>query len=734
MMRRAGRIHGLRLIGLASVAAVLTAVGLNAWNRIVEAGQARAKVAHSLVQQLLKADTDQVPEVVQAIADYRHWTDPELRRVVEELWAQPKAKLHASLALLPVDPAQVAYLETRLFDAEPGEVSVLREALRSRQNYLTPKLWSLVDSVQPDDPRLVTSASALALYDPENPRWSELGTKVAQGFVRTNPAFFRSWLDALRPVRAKLTAPLAAIYRDRTRSDTEHTLATRTLEDFASDDPDLLADLLMDADPKAYAVLFPVVERQSPRTLPILEAKLEQASAPSETNPSGLEADKDRRAERGARAAIALIRMAKPERVWPLLRHSADPRLRSFLVNWLNPLGADPQAVAAELGRLESSPRPAGRGEGARRAGEGSSPPATAMDAILFHPETSIRRALILALGTYGTKGLSPGEREPLILKLLELYRHDPDAGIHGAAEWTLRQWEQSEKLETTDAELSRLKDRSGRRWTVNGQGQTFVLVEGPVEFRMGAPPNEPDRDAEDETPHRRVIPRRFAIAAKEVTVAQYQRFVREIHQFGIARSFLEKNSPEPNGPRISVTWFGAAAYCNWLSQQEGLPKDQWCYLPNAQGKFDKGMTIPADALQRTGYRLPTEAEWEYACRAGTATSRPYGLSINLLEFYARYQANSKDHAWRCGSLLPNDLGLFDMLGNVIEWCQERHALYQPGKAESSIDDIVDDHPRLLRGGSFIYRPAIVRSAYRDKYVPSAWSTYTGLRPARTDN
>ena len=76
------------------------------------------------------------------------------------------------------------------------------------------------------------------------------------------------------------------------------------------------------------------------------------------------------------------------------------------------------------------------------------------MDAILFHPETSMRRALILALGTYGTDGLSPGEREPLIGKLLDLYRNDPDAGIHGAAEWTLRQWEQQDKLKEVDAEL----------------------------------------------------------------------------------------------------------------------------------------------------------------------------------------------------------------------------------------------------------------------------------------
>ena len=123
------------------------------------------------------------------------------------------------------------------------------------------------------------------------------------------------------------------------------------------------------------------------------------------------------------------------------------------------------------------------------------------MDAVLFHPETSMRRALILALGTYGTEGLSPGEREPLIAKLLDLYRNDPDSGIHGAAAWTLRQWGQQEKLKELDAELMKLKDRGDRRWYVNSQGQTFAVIEGPVEFRMGSPPTEPERFAGNETP-----------------------------------------------------------------------------------------------------------------------------------------------------------------------------------------------------------------------------------------
>jgi eukaryotic-like serine/threonine-protein kinase len=362
------------------------------------------------------------------------------------------------------------------------------------------------------------------------------------------------------------------------------------------------------------------------------------------------------------------------------------------------------------------------------------------MDAILFHPETSIRRALILALGTYGTEGLSPGEREPLIAKLLDLYENDLDSGIHGAAEWTLRKWGQQPKLTEADGRLIKLKyeGRGPRRWYVNGEGQTFALIEGPVEFTMGSPPTEPDRESH-EVSHRRLIPRVFAVAAKEVSVSQYREFASGAPQFGLARSFLDKYSPDPDGPMIGVNWFGAAAYCNWLSKREGLPEDQWCYLRNKKGDYDHEMTIPADVLERKGYRLPTEAEWEYACRAGAVTSRYYGLSLELLVKYARYAGNSSEHAWPRGSLLPNDLGLFDMLGNVYEWCDERDYRYGTAGNKAHVDIInksesVDISPRLLRGGAFGFRPADVRSACRGMIAPAIRSSYGGFRLARTYN
>jgi formylglycine-generating enzyme required for sulfatase activity len=189
------------------------------------------------------------------------------------------------------------------------------------------------------------------------------------------------------------------------------------------------------------------------------------------------------------------------------------------------------------------------------------------------------------------------------------------------------------------------------------------------------------------------------------------------------------------------VTWYDAAAYCNWLSDQEGILKDQWCYVPNKAGKYEEGMKMAADYLQRTGYRLPTEAEWEYACRADAETGYSFGELDDLVGKYAWYIGNAAGRSHPGGELRPNDLGLFDMHGNAWEWTQDAYKPFRKAKGRKAINDIEDiediinidnTRKRVFRGGSFDYRGVKARSASRVSYAPDQRDDDVGFRPART--
>jgi formylglycine-generating enzyme required for sulfatase activity/peroxiredoxin len=434
----------------------------------------------------------------------------------------------------------------------------------------------------------------------------------------------------------------------------------------------------------------------------------------------------DSAAIRVVTAAVALLRLGHAEQVWPLLRHSPDPSVRSQLIHRLGPLGVDLWAV---LRRLEEE------------------------------KNVSARRALILCLGEFGPDRLPAADRNELLPKLLSMYRDDPDPGIHGAAEWLLRQWNQQGKIRPIDQQLATGKVEGGlaipalagpgsavidpmgpakagpmKPWYINGQGHTMVILPGPVDFMMGSLTEQETYHGSDQPLHRKRIERSFAIASKEVTMAQFKRFRP-------AFSHVEMfHSPEPDCPILGVTWYDATAYCNWLSKQEGMAKDQWCYLPNDSGEFVEGMRLAAGWSKRTGYRLPTEAEWEYACRAGAATRRYFGRTEELLGKYAWYATTTQEaRTFQAAALKPNDFGLFDMLGNEAEWCQDRFELDTARAGDAGDDDATEEtvtnkNTRVNRGGSFHDPASLVRSSVRGFDVPAHTSFTTGFRVARTFN
>ena len=705
MMRKAGRYHVLRGAFVAVLLAIITFTGLNIQDKVEE--RSKATYADGLVKTLVNADTAQVPAVITEIEKYRTWADPLLRKENDKSTTTDRQKLHTSLALLPVDGTQVDYLYGRLLEAKPNEVPVIRDTLTPHKDKLLDKLWAVAESKEKGkESQRLRAAAALAQYDPASEKWAKAQEAVVNDLVNVPAVYLSLWMDSLRPVRTHLLPQLSEVFRNATRRETERSLATDILADYAADNPTNLADLLMNADEKQFAVIYPKLKEQGEQGLPVLIGEIETklpADMPS--------ADEKREilAKRQANAAVALLKMNRPEKVWPLLKHSPDPRVRSYLIHRLSPLGADADAIIERL---------------------------------VDEPDITIRRALILSLGEYREKELAAEARNALLPNLQGIYLYAADPGLHAAAEWLLRTWKEEAWLKQTNEEWAKDKEQRDKRidgitqmlakdkeqtppqWYVNGQSQTMVVIPGPVEFVMGSPTTEVDR-RDEEPQHKKRIGRTFALAATPVTKEQFLRF---------RPTFMHnefKRYPEPTCPIGGVVWYEAATYCNWLSQQEGLPAEQWSYEIT-----ENEIKLKANYLSLSGYRLPTEAEMEYASRAGATTARYFGETNDLLEKYAWYEKNSAEKTWPVGSLKPNDFGLFDVQGNVYTWCQESYAIYPQGDAVSDDKEaelqVVSTASRVLRGGSFNSLASYVRSATRNNYVPTNRTLTYGFRPART--
>jgi serine/threonine protein kinase/formylglycine-generating enzyme required for sulfatase activity len=659
------------------------------------------------VEQLGTAAPQAVPDLLDALRQDSAVLEPILRQQFENKDRLRQQRVRAGLALMAADPEGVRdTLADWLLDSDdPAEMVVIRDVLAPHGAALRERFWTKVADAR-DSLLRFRALVALAAFDPDGAGWDEYQALAAEHMLAADPLLIGTWMRALRPVRDRLIEPLAVVYRTSDSPDRREVAAT-ILSDYAADKPEVLARLLLDAGRRRFAVMFPVLRRHAGAAA-LLLGELKQHPAPDAT-----EAERAALAKQHAGAAAALFQLGNEDAVWPLLRHAPDPTCRSYLVRDLADRGIEAGRLVSRLNR---------------------------------EMDVSAKRALILALGEYGPDQLSPEVRQPVAELLLRWYLEHPDAGIHGAIEWLLRHdkegpeprkcdWGKTKELERIDRERQG-KPAEKRQWYVNVQGQTMVVIPEPPLFAMGSPLEEEGREKDDEleTLHSQGIGRSYAIASKPVTVAQFEQFLKEHPD--VPRTYRKRYSPDPDGPILDVSWFAAAQYCNWLSAKEGLQTSEWCYPHHAEIKV--GMKPYPDYLKRQGYRLPTEAEWEYAARAGATTSRYYGSPEDLLTRYAWYIQNARDRTWPVGQKRPNDLGLFDMHGNVWNWCQEGTRKYGAGSNEKVLEDSEDhadvgsEMPRTLRGGAFNIQPWALRLGYRLGNKPGYRFSGVGFRPART--
>jgi formylglycine-generating enzyme required for sulfatase activity len=241
-----------------------------------------------------------------------------------------------------------------------------------------------------------------------------------------------------------------------------------------------------------------------------------------------------------------------------------------------------------------------------------------------------------------------------------------------------------------------------------------LILVQGGI-FLMG------DKSIKAAPVHQ-VTLSNFMIGQSPVTFSEYDRYCQETN----IPLVWDKGWGKENRPVINVSWADAIRFCNWKSRTEGLAV---AYNEGTGELLDSSGSITTDITQVEGYCLPTEAEWEYAARGGNKSKGYVYSGSNNIDEVAWYDKNSGGKTHPVGEKQSNELGLYDMSGNVYEWVQDWYSdSYYDSLPSSNPVGHSDGSSRVSRGGSWIYGPLFCRTAYRFAFDPNLRRIFLGFR------
>ncbi len=479
--------------------------------------------------------------------------------------------------------------------------------------------------------------------------------------------------DNLQPFRRRTTRHLRTAYESAEDHSPARLRAAIGLAVVGHAPVPFLLDSARWASPAEWRNVTRALAEEQERLLAEVPARLNSATSP----------------ESRARLAILALRHGDATPARQLVAHGPDPSDRTAFIHAYREAWGDHGGLVELL-----------RARGADTAAQ-----------------ADFRSALCAALALVDWDGVSSNNQAALRQTMQWLYTDAPDGGTHGASAGALIRWGQQvpplQPLTNTPP--------VDRDWFVNRLGITMIRIpEG--KYRRGQ-----EGGYEDETPHEVTLTRPTFIADREITVAQFRQFVENTRtNTGIPKLELPDDwdgehtgvSPTPDCPVQTVNWYDAVKFCNWLSRLEGRAP---CYHARSATEWE---LLPSG----DGYRLPTEAEWEYACRTGSQTRFTFGDNEVYAGDYASFISNSEERAWPAGKRLPNRWGLFDLHGNLWEWCHDWYDQYPQEPVPPNPAGPNDGPGRVLRGGSWHYGAALLRSAFRYNGTPDHRGNFIGFR------
>jgi len=278
-------------------------------------------------------------------------------------------------------------------------------------------------------------------------------------------------------------------------------------------------------------------------------------------------------------------------------------------------------------------------------------------------------------------------------------------------------------ELKANDPEAKNLQERIEKLTTFTAPNGMKLRRIPTGRFYMGSHDSDEFLRNSERPQHRVQISKSVFMGVYPVTQEEFQK----VMEFNPSIS-----TDNPRCPVDGVSWFSAAEFCNKMSDEEGLSRFYELRNPQKRmsGVIEKANII---ILGGDGYRLPTEAEWEYCCRAGSITPWCFGDQILDVNLYAWYFDNSGGETQPVGEKKPNSWGLFDMHGNLMEWCNDWFGefYYQQCTEEDHPPGPEDGISKVLRGGAWQFGAEATRSAYRNSSNPETTSSVIGFRVCR---
>lgn len=618
------RLRRKRILSLSLAALVATVfIGSFALYRQQSVSERNQRIASNLVDTLATDNLSQALQTIDRLADYRFWADRELLSRYTAAADGTPEKYRLGLGLLATSTTPLDYLREHSLTLDVQAVAAVSEAFKPFGSQLKSSYEKAVQEDELTAEQKFVAACFLAGLAPDSTLWSQelVVELIISQILSVDPTELEAARTIFRPKKDLFVKRLLRVYGDQSQSDIHLLFAKTCLLDYCQDSPEELFEALSLSPPKDFLDFFSRLEQfrdvAIQRGLESLTLKIPA----SESDEMAI--------RRQANICSMLLKLGQQESVWPVLQSSPNPSVRTQLIHWI-----PKQNIAPEL----------------------------LFDQYEKESREDVRHSLLLTLGEYSESELPVQTRKRYSRKLLEDYVTVEDSGTHGAIDWLLRQWGLADEVDALDESMAG-KPREARNWFINGQGQTFAIIKGGV-FQKGAPEWRP---VEFWLTYGVKIDRTFALASKEVTRGEWRRFSDE------REDVWQADQKELAGMILSdkctmkgLTWYEAARYCNWLSEQEGIPEEEWCFIPNKDGKFANGMRVRDNFLTLTGYRLPTDSEWEFACRAGTESLWFHGNIKNFVSRYGYLPSGSICHP--VGQLKPNGYGVFDLLGNGSNW------------------------------------------------------------------